>query len=112
MLLPIAISSIAAELPGGKVLVRGVKHLGWAYTGQDRTQFIVDVDRGVIDATVPNVKSPDWGWGTDPRMVRYGAARIAGVDGEGKIVWWDPRTGRTSGVVWASGLPWRGGDQR
>jgi len=76
------------------VIMRGVKQLGWQYTGQDRTQFIVDPGQGKILQTVPDVKTADWGWG-DPRMIRYHTRRLAGVDREGKIVWWDPRTGRT-----------------
>ena len=95
IVLPIEIASAGGELADGKLIVRGVKQMGWSYTGSDRTQFIVDIDRGVIEQTIPNVKSPDWGWGTDPRMIRYEARRLAGVDREGKIVWWDPRTGRT-----------------
>ena len=93
--LPIAIASVAGELGDGKVLVRGASHMGWGHTGADRVQYIVDVDRGAVVQTIPGVRSPDWGWGTDPRMIRYDTPRLAGVDREGKIVWWDPRTGRT-----------------
>ena len=57
-------------------------------------QFIVDANRGEIVQAVPFMKSADWGWGTDPRLIRYDARRLAGIDREGKIVWWDPRTGR------------------
>jgi hypothetical protein len=93
IVLPIEYAAIAGELDPGKVIVRGVKYMGWAYTGKDRVQYVVDVDRGVIDRAIPNVKSPDWGWGTDLRMIRYDALRLVGVDREGKLVWWDPRTG-------------------
>ncbi len=94
VVLPVEIASIAGELPDGRILVRGTKQMGWSHTGADRIQFIVDADRGEIVQTVPFVKSADWGWGTDPRLIRYDAPRLAGIDREGKIVWWDPRTGR------------------
>ena len=94
VLLPIAVASVAGQLADGTLIVRGTRQISFSHTGRDRAQFIVDIDRGVIVRTVPGIKSADGGWGTDPRMVRYHTPRLAGVDGEGKLVWWNPRTGR------------------
>lgn len=95
LVLPIEVASVAGELADGRVIFRGTKRMGWSHDGSERTQFVVDLQRGVVTQTVPNVKTADWGWGTDPRMIRYDTARLAGIDREGRIIWWDPRTGRT-----------------
>lgn len=85
--------TVVGELADGKVIVRATKVIGWSATGTDRTMFVIDPDRGTIVNTTPHIRSvgPDW---DDPRLKRYEAARLAAIDREGKIVWWDPRTGR------------------
>lgn len=93
VVVPIAISTVVGELADGKLIVRGTRRMGWSRTGAERTMFIVDPVRGAIVQTVEQVKGPEPNW-SDPRLARYETGRLAGVDKEGTLVWWDAKTGR------------------
>lgn len=93
VVLPIAYASIVGQLPDGKLIVRGTRRQGWSATGAERTMFVVDPVQGAIVRTVPQVRGPELKW-EDPRLPRYDTQRLAGVDKEGKLVWWDVKTGR------------------
>lgn len=92
VLLPVPHAAIAGELKDGTLLVRGTEQLGWFHTGEGRTMFLVRDGR--IVQTVAGIKGPDLDW-NDPRLTRYDVARLAAIDREGKLVWWDLKTGRT-----------------
>lgn len=94
VVLPVPHASVVGELADGTLIVRGTQRVGWSATGAERTMFLVDPASGAIKLTVPQVKGPELVW-ADPRLVRYDTTRLAGVDREGKIVWWDVKTGRT-----------------
>ena len=93
VLLPAPSAMIVGELPDGKLIVRGTQVVGWSATGAARTMFIVDPRSGQIVTKVDEVKGPELDW-SDPRLPRYDVGRFAAVDKVGKVIWWDPRTGR------------------
>jgi hypothetical protein len=90
--LPAGVATVAGELSDGRILVSGAKRQGWSTTGADRSMFIVDADTGQVLRTLENVKGPQsrW-WAADPRLVRFSGTRLAGVDGTGRILWFDAR---------------------
>lgn len=94
--LPAGIAMVAGQLADGTLIVIGSKGPGWSATGSERMVFLVDVNRGAVVRTIPNVKAAQshW-WAADPRLVRFEGPRMAGVDAAGKLVWWDAKTGRT-----------------
>lgn len=96
VVLPAGVASVVGELPDGMLLVSAAKHTGWSSAGKDRMLFVVDPNRGAILRTVHDVKGPQsrW-WAADPRLVRFDAALLAGVDVDGKPVWLEPKSGRT-----------------
>jgi len=95
VVLPIANATIVGELADGLVIVRGTRVIGWSATGKNRMMFVVDPKTGTIVRSIADVKGPDADW-EDPRLRRFEAVRLAGVDAEGKLVWWDPRTGQVT----------------
>ena len=83
-------ANVAGELADGTLLVIGARSRDWSSTGEGRTMFVVDVDRGAILRTIRDVKGPQphW-WLADPRMVRFDARRLPGVDRAGKVTWFE-----------------------
>lgn len=92
--LPVPQAVVAGELSDGKLLVRGTKRITATLTGAERVMFVVDPATGAIVQTSDGIRSvgPTW---NDPRLTRYDAGRMAAIDAKGKLVWWEPRTGRT-----------------
>jgi len=81
---------IVGERTDGKLLLLAFSKPNDDFTGRGRTMIVVDVNRGVVDRTLPDTKGPAPQWSPDPRLVRYDAnAKLAAVDANGKIKYWN-----------------------
>ncbi len=89
---------VAAEIAGRKVVV-------WGRRGQqgffaDAQMIVVDVDRGVIERVMKDLRGPMRDFGPDPRLVRYDAGQdLAAVERDGRLVLWNPSTGEKKALL-------------
>lgn len=81
---------IVGEREGGKVVLMGLKADGTpSVDAKGRAMHLLDLNRGVLEKTVPDTKGPGPQWSADPRLVRYSAnTRFAAVDKDGKLTYW------------------------
>jgi hypothetical protein len=88
--MPVRVAWIAGERTDGKLLLLGFTKVTSEVNGRGRTMFVVDLNRGTIERTLPDVKGPSPDWSPDPRLVRYDAnAKLAAVDASGKLMFWN-----------------------
>lgn len=88
--MPVREAWIVGERTDGKLLLLGFNTVTREPNGRGRTMFLVDLNRGTIDRTLPDVRGPVLGWSPDPRLVRYDAnAKLAAVDASGKLMFWN-----------------------
>ncbi len=94
IVLPTKHARIAAELTDGKLVLLGNDNVMGSPDGRGRTMFVVD-GKSIV-TTVKNVRGPAATWSFDPRIRRFDASHnLAGVDAEGRLVTWNPKTGET-----------------
>jgi hypothetical protein len=87
---PVRVAWISGERTDGTLILLGFTKTTNFMSGQDRTMFLVDVNRGAIVKSVPNVKGPGPYWDSDPRLIVYDAkAKLAAVDASGKLTYWN-----------------------
>ncbi|HEX7828853.1 MAG TPA: hypothetical protein VF787_04325 [Thermoanaerobaculia bacterium] len=88
--LPVRVAWISGERTDGTLILLGFTKTDNYTTGQGRTMFLVDVNRGAIVKSVPDVKGPGPYWDRDPRLIVYDAkAKLAAVDASGKLTYWN-----------------------
>lgn len=84
------------EIAGDRLMLTGlVKATGTVDpTGKGRRMFVIDLRQGTIELTVAGIRGPRAWWSYAPILPRYAADQpLVGVNGQGKLVTWDPRTG-------------------
>jgi hypothetical protein len=88
-------ASPAGQLPDGNVVLSGVGRLAnGKRSGQ--TMFVVDPVRGTIVKTSPDVYGAAMAFRSTSRLRQLGTQQLAAVDGQGKLVLWNPQSGETA----------------
>jgi hypothetical protein len=79
---------VVGERSDGKVLY-AARHQSADGKASRNTIFVLDVEHGVIERTLPDMRGPEFLFSTDPRLVMYSAsARLASADATGRLVYW------------------------
>jgi hypothetical protein len=88
--LPFRTVWVVGERSDDTIVLLGFTKTSDFLNGANRTMLLVDVARGAIVKSLPNVKGPWPYWSPDPRLIRYDAkAKLAAVDASGKLTYWN-----------------------